>query len=538
MFSYTKYTHFFVLFLFFTFTTFLGGCTEQKNATNTKTQEVIATIKEFVEEDVKEKETNIALPTYLEIKKGNAIIVREGKENVINSNSMDESKTFDLKKGDNIIVSDDGFAYIYWMDDSISRLKEGSKIIIQEMSQSKSDPTESKISFEVLESHVWSKVATILNPKGSFEATHKGVLAGVRGSAFDFGIKDGKPDIIATEHDIYIQKIDNETGEIMEETKKDETNIPTYMKESNWYINNKQEDKTHKEFIQKRQQKRVKKILAHNNTIKNSDKNKKQKLQNIESMMASINMSSAKKYDDESIDLNDRKEMSHLYNKANQMLKIKIAEEEFIILENKIATLLLNEKNTEEQIHLMRIFHRYINTLDISKEYKKYFAKKLSTLCRLSEKTELLKDPYNTKISLLFDFEKEVASHESQAEKMQMYIDTKKQKIPVYQMLDYAKENQIDKEDIKNMIKKMQNNKNHKGFLKEINDIETFQKYHKKENARMKDHLEKKQSPKKIFKKSKNKEMKEKIKKDKKEIKKEIKEKKTRQELMNDMQKK
>ncbi len=119
----------------------------------------------------------------LEVSEGSVMIKRvSGEEEEV----TDEA---DIGVGDTIIVSAEGKATLYWFDHSISRLAAGTELTIDQAAYNPENINEADIGFEVVSGEVWSKVQAIVDEDSEFLGYAGNVVAGVRGSVFNFAVK-------------------------------------------------------------------------------------------------------------------------------------------------------------------------------------------------------------------------------------------------------------------------------------------------------------------------------------------------------------
>ncbi len=116
--------------------------------------------------------------------------------------------------GDNLTVSNDGFASIQWFDDSVSRLKAGTIIRITATDYNPDDISQTKVNFEVVTGTVWSKVMDLVNGESSFSAQGGGVVSVVRGTVFNMTITTDAVLVDAIEHATFVKMEGEETRDI------------------------------------------------------------------------------------------------------------------------------------------------------------------------------------------------------------------------------------------------------------------------------------------------------------------------------------
>lgn len=118
----------------------------------------------------------------LEVSAGTVTIKRvSGEDEVV----IDQT---DVEVGDTIMVSADGKATLYWFDHSISRLAGGTELTIDQAAYNPENINEADINFEVVSGEVWSKVQAIVDEDSEFLGYAGNVVAGVRGSVFNFAV--------------------------------------------------------------------------------------------------------------------------------------------------------------------------------------------------------------------------------------------------------------------------------------------------------------------------------------------------------------
>jgi len=178
--------------IFFVIT--ISGCGGSKTNQNGQSYNVDDLLETTKGSDIYNATNNLV------VEKGTAVVKR------LNGDEEDVNKETDLVMGDSITVSADGEATLYWFDDSISRLRPGSQLTITAADYDPEDITETKINFEVAQGEVWSKVISLVNDDSEFTAESNGVVAGVRGSTFDFRVSEKDVFVEALEHATFVER--------------------------------------------------------------------------------------------------------------------------------------------------------------------------------------------------------------------------------------------------------------------------------------------------------------------------------------------
>jgi len=134
----------------------------------------------------------------LTVDKGTVTVTRadETTENVI-----EETR---VSIGDTISVAENSEATLYWFDDSISRLDAGTEITIDKADYNPENINEVDINFEVIKGGVWSKVQNLVDEDSEFLSYSGGVVAGVRGSTYNFLVTGTEVAVEAIRHGAFI----------------------------------------------------------------------------------------------------------------------------------------------------------------------------------------------------------------------------------------------------------------------------------------------------------------------------------------------
>lgn len=134
----------------------------------------------------------------LKVEKGTASILRANNEEEI----IESETTVNI--GDTIIISTDGEATLYWFDDSISRLSGGTEITIDKADYNPENINETDIGFEVVTGEVWSKVQNLVDEDSEFLSYSGSIVAGVRGSTYNFVVKDDLVEVDSIRHAAFV----------------------------------------------------------------------------------------------------------------------------------------------------------------------------------------------------------------------------------------------------------------------------------------------------------------------------------------------
>lgn len=147
----------------------------------------------------------------------NRLRVEQGSVDIVHADGTSDTVVSEASVvvGDEITVSSNGFAAIYWFDDSVSRLKSGTTMRITAADYAPEDISQTHIDFDVVAGTVWSKVMDLVNGSSRFTASGGGVVAGVRGTIFNITVADSGVTLDALEHTTFVQ-LDEETQDVSE----------------------------------------------------------------------------------------------------------------------------------------------------------------------------------------------------------------------------------------------------------------------------------------------------------------------------------
>ena len=121
-----------------------------------------------------------------------------------------------LAEGDMIEVAADAEARIVFFDDSVSRLRAGTKVQLKVLEDENFDLGESHILLDLATGEVWSNVQPQVGEDVSFEIETAAVNATIRGTVFNIKTDGIATDIHTTEHSVLVAPKD-ENGEISAE---------------------------------------------------------------------------------------------------------------------------------------------------------------------------------------------------------------------------------------------------------------------------------------------------------------------------------
>jgi hypothetical protein len=185
----------------------LSGCFQQKTASEQLPSSNEILLESTIAEDYYEA--------------GNTLTVEEGEASIIKQDesilTLSTGESTDIFIGDTIRISSSGEGVLIWFDDSESRLKSGTELTITKADYNPDDISETHISFSVLTGVVWSKVMTLIHPDSDFQAESGDIVAGVRGSAFNFAVTDEDVYVESLEHEAFVLEKQSD-GELGQET--------------------------------------------------------------------------------------------------------------------------------------------------------------------------------------------------------------------------------------------------------------------------------------------------------------------------------
>lgn len=185
----------------------------------------------------------------LEVLEGSVTIKR------VSGDEEEVLDTTDVDVGDTIIVSADGKATLYWFDHSISRLAAGTELTIDQAAYNPENINEADINFEVISGEVWSKVQAIVDEDSEFLGYAGNVVAGVRGSVFNFAVEGDEVIVDSIVHALTVGDemiTSGEQGSFKKESgdKVSMDAIPAEAWDREWFKNNLESDEAdHKRMM-------------------------------------------------------------------------------------------------------------------------------------------------------------------------------------------------------------------------------------------------------------------------------------------------
>jgi len=208
----------------------------------------------------------------LEINQGTAVVKRAAGE------SEDISDETTVSIGDHVSISEDGLATLTWFDESITRLKGGTEIEIQEADYNPENISETDISYELVEGEVWNKISNLVDSESEFLVSHGTVVAGVRGTTNNISVWNDEFVVESIKHATFVAQVDSQTKEFVQKKpvvkgkhaviskramQKDEPleirvlEIQDDVMEDSWYRDNLELDTEAEEEIRERQMQRL-----------------------------------------------------------------------------------------------------------------------------------------------------------------------------------------------------------------------------------------------------------------------------------------
>ncbi len=199
----------------------------------------------------------------------NRLEVNEGTVTVKRASGTEETieGETEVSVGDTIMVGDDGRATLYWFDYSVSRLAAGTEMTIDTADYNPENINETDIGFEVVSGEVWSKVQAIVDEDSEFLGYSGKVVAGVRGSVFNFVVEGEDVKVHSIEHALEVgEKVytsgrwgvfDKESGE-----NEGMGDIPLDDWNSNWFKENMGSDEADQALMRKKMMAKMKELLG------------------------------------------------------------------------------------------------------------------------------------------------------------------------------------------------------------------------------------------------------------------------------------
>lgn len=221
---------------------------------------------------------------YLEVNIGTVIVKRKiGEEETVVKNT-------NLNIGDTIIVKENSLATIYWFDDSISRLNEGTEITIDEADYNPININEIKINIKVVSGEVWSKVQSLTDKNSEFLSYTGNIVAGVRGTVYNHRVNGDKIEIETLKHAVFLGLINGDKKIIVANKKgvvdfnNPKIKIDLFKKDRDWYKDNSKKDKDDERRIMEKSLLKIKKRIG----LLPGEKGYDKKIKNIKEYLESI----------------------------------------------------------------------------------------------------------------------------------------------------------------------------------------------------------------------------------------------------------
>lgn len=398
----------------------------------------------------------------------NELVVEKGLVTVVRKNGEREevtSKT-SVEAGDKIIVSDGGLGSIHFFDDSISRIRGGSEIVIEEANYDPQNIATTNITLKAIRGEIWSKVNSLIDTDSEFSVKGNGVVAGVRGSAFNFVTEEDEVFIESIQHAVFLEQKGKQI--ILTEGKGAEVSYEEAIlfnlseeHSDEWHQENIQKDEYFDERIQEKNKQRLRKIS-----------------QNTEAL------------------------------RKGTPLERKIKETELEIAERLFS--LYEEKGDKEDILELQkeieITEGYIERSQISSGEKERLKRNMKSLVQSSDRmlAEVLPDTpelYEAKQTIRA---KHVSMEKDGEKRKQM--EEKFQERELYDISDLSKKSNIDEDIIEKRLKKYLQKRDQKQRSEELEEIEKHfleklqkEKYDKREENVSENEEIKESSPQEYF---------------------------------------
>jgi len=210
--------------------------------------------------------------------KENTLIINDGNATIKRADGTEEMVFDSTNVGvnDTIRVNANSVATLNWFDGSVSRLQAGTKLTITKADYNPENVAETDINFKVISGEVWSKVINLIDEDSEFLSYGGTVVAGVRGSAFNFVVANGTVEVESLEHTAFVAEVDPDTNEVIEDSetivvsgeqaiitdKVVVEDIPEEKLERRWIKDNTVRDVKVSERIQKRNLKRIQQLAG------------------------------------------------------------------------------------------------------------------------------------------------------------------------------------------------------------------------------------------------------------------------------------
>lgn len=201
----------------------------------------------------------------------------------------------ELAEGGAVKTGGDGKVEINFYDNSVSRLGPNSEMLLENSSVNSSDPSTEQVGLRLLSGRIWSRILKLLDQDSVFEVRTADTVATVRGTAFDVEIKSGEEtEVAVADSKVEVQsvltfeskdpakarpaykiltrlaQIEAQAGEVVAVKKAEKKAgmilqaqlLSEEVKNSDWFKNNANEDKSFEAEAKARQLKHLKKAAG------------------------------------------------------------------------------------------------------------------------------------------------------------------------------------------------------------------------------------------------------------------------------------
>ncbi|MBD3360232.1 hypothetical protein GF366_00350, partial [Candidatus Peregrinibacteria bacterium] len=145
--------------------------------------------------------------TVLDTYRGDVCVERDGEK-------LEVEKGMRIYQNDKITTGEDGFASIKFFDDSVSRLDERTRVVINELLKPSDTSIESHVEVSLLEGEMWSRVVNLVEGESSFVVEANDVFTAAQRAAFNVRVFDSSIEIGVFDHMVNVSSSDdNEKGE-------------------------------------------------------------------------------------------------------------------------------------------------------------------------------------------------------------------------------------------------------------------------------------------------------------------------------------
>jgi hypothetical protein len=114
-----------------------------------------------------------------------------------------------LEAGDRITTMEDSLAEIQYFDDSVTRLDNDTRIVINSLDRTRNNVFSSYVEISVLDGAVWSRVINLVEDKSEFVVKAASIYATTQRGAFNVEIADDEVEVGVFTHAVQIQSNNN-----------------------------------------------------------------------------------------------------------------------------------------------------------------------------------------------------------------------------------------------------------------------------------------------------------------------------------------